>query len=195
MVSERDRYTGPEPSDLHTSQYDLVLVVEFFRSLTFYLSIIKYLGKEYRIGLYPVPFDEKFLEKHTNTQEEFIRKCEELGAEVIDKKPVVTKVLLIPQRPYLKEVLNDIRQNVNAVHTVGALTLAWPGLHDGFLDYLSIQKVFVVHQRFLDFLLDRRGDKSNYAKRELVEVGLPFRKYPVFPEFEADYLMAMPTPF
>jgi len=178
-------------------KYDLILVIEFFRSLTYYLSIIRHLSKEYRIGLYQVAIDESVLVKNRDAQSEFLHACVEFGAELIDDKPVYSDVLLIPQRPYLKEALEDIRHNIHAARKVGALTLAWAGIpiHDAFLTECDLHKVFVIDKHFINFLLDHREGRSTYEGLELVEVGLPFSKYPVFPEFVADYLMAIPTPF
>ncbi len=183
-------------------KYDIVLIVEFFRTLTYYLGIIKYLSKEYRIGLFQVDIGYNQIEKNRRAQEIFVQTCVEFGGEPIDENSFVqAKVLLIPQRPYLKSALNDIRKNIHATRTVGVLAFAWAGIpvHDAFIAEFDIPKVFVIDKSFIEFLLGNRvdnlGAKSTYEGCELVEVGLPYEKYPIFPKVETDYMLAMPTAF
>lgn len=176
-------------------QFDIILVGEFFRTLTYYFSIIKYLGPSFRIGLYEVAIDEKLMAKNASAHGKFIQRCKDFGVEIVSCKPVTTKLLLIPQRTYVPEATEDIRNNIRAKTIIGALGLAWPGLNDQFILDHQIRKVWVIHRRFMDFLLSHRGDRSIYDGCELTEVGLPFNRYPVFNGFSADYLLAMPTPF
>ena len=176
-------------------QFDIILVVGFFRRLTSYLSIIKYLVKDKKIGLFPIPLEGSLKSKHKSTQEEFIRTCVDMGGQVIANGTASAKIAIFPQEPYLKEAFERIHENLMASRKIGMLTLAWVGIHDAFIEELDINKVFVVHRAFFDFLLRHRGDPKIFEKREIVEVGLPYKKYPIFQDFQADYLMAIPTPF
>ena len=179
------------------SSYDLILVVEYFRTMTAFVSIIKHLSGQYRIGLFQVTIDPHQLSKQPAAQEQFVRLCVESGAEVVPSGPVYTKVLLVPQRPYRAESLRAIRDNIRAKRTLGALAFAWAGeaMHDAFLTECSVDKVLMIDRRLIAFLLDHRGRRDAYATLELAEVGLPYRQYPIFPDFAADYLLAIPTPF
>ena len=179
------------------SSYDLILVVEYFRTMTAFVSIIKHLSGQYRIGLFQVTIDPHQLSKQPAAQEQFVRLCVESGAEVVPSGPVYTKVLLVPQRPYRAESLRAIRDNVRAERTLGALSFAFGGQtkHDAFLTECSVDKVLMIDRRLIEFLLDRRGGRDAYATLELAEVGLPYRQYPIFPDFTADYILAIPTPF
>jgi hypothetical protein len=47
----------------------------------------------------------------------------------------------------------------------------------------------------MQFLLAERGGADRYRDVEVVQVGLPFRQYPLFEDFEADYIIAAPTVF
>ena len=183
-------------------KYDIVLILDFFRTLTYYLSIIKYLSRDYTIGLFPVDIGYGQLEKNGKVQEMFVQTCVDFGAELVKKnKPVQAKVLLIPQRPYLKSAMDDIRKNIHATRTVGVLAFSWAEIpkYDAFIDEFAISKLFVIDRHFIDFQLENRVDnpeaRSTYDGCEMVEIGLPYNKYPIFPSIEADYLFAMPTPF
>jgi hypothetical protein len=175
--------------------YDLILVVSFFRRLSSYLSILKYLANEYRIGLLPVPIDERLRQKNKKAQDEFMKYCHDLGGKSIVDYPANAKVCVVPQELYMEEAYAYIRKHLRCTRRLGLLSFAWAGLHDRFINELDIKKVFVIDKAFLDFLLQHRGDPEVYKRLELVEIGLPFAKYPIFPKFECDYILAMPTPF
>jgi hypothetical protein len=176
-------------------EYDLVLVLGFFRRLTYYLNIIKYLSAEFRIGLLPVPLEESLRRKHRTTQEAFTKICVAMGAEVAEPGPVSASVALVPQQPYTQEALRLIKENVICPRKIAMMGLAWAGLHDGFVEALAIHKMFVVHKALYDFLFRQRRGTLQHDGTDIVEVGLPYKKYPVFPDFQTDYLLAIPTPF
>ena len=176
-------------------RYDIILVLGFFRRLTYYLNIIKYLGKDFRIGLLVIPLHDSLKAKHKTSQEDFTRACIEMGAELVGDGPVSAKVSLFPQEPYLREAIEYIHAKLLSSRKLAVMTLAWAGLHDAFIKELNIRKIFVVQKAFFDFLLEYRGDRKVFEGREIVEVGLPYKKYPIFDEFEADYLLAIPTAF
>ena len=178
------------------NKYDIVLVIEYFRSVSYYLSIIKYLSADFRVGLFVLPMDQVLLAKNRVAQSEFVDLCVSLGGEVILEEVVETDLLLIPQRAYTNEAKLLI-SSILVERKVGVLALAWAGVpeHDSFLEYFGIDIVFVVDMRFLNYLLERRGNQTVYQSRKLVEVGLPFMRYPVFEDVSVDYMIAMPTGF
>lgn len=176
-------------------EYDLILVLGYFRRLSCYLNIVKYLGDEFRIGLFPIPLDEGARSKHRHTQEEFTDLCLSLGAELVEDMPVSASVALIPQQVYSDDAIRSIRENLRSRRRVAMMGFAWAGLHDEFLKLLEIRKILVIHKAFYEFLFRHRRGPLPEAEYEIVEVGLPYKKYPVFPDFRADYLLAVPTPF
>ena len=176
--------------------YDLVLVVEYFRATTAYLSIIKGLASEFSIGIYQVEIYDNDAGKNDSAQVEFINECVRLGANKIISKVVETKVLLIPQRPLNDNVIHDLHERFNAKTTILLLGFAFAGLknQDAILECFNFKKVYAVDKEFLDFLLKKRGEEEKYENIDVVEVGLPYGKYPVLGEFSADYILAIPTP-
>jgi hypothetical protein len=175
--------------------YDLILVATFFRRIANYLSIIKFLSPRHRIGLYQVPMPESAI-KNRSAHELFLRRCKELGAELIGgSQKVEARLAIFPQDEYPEAAYADIASRLTYREALGMLTLAWPGLRDDFVYRLRIRKLLVVHRRFMEFLLRERLKPDAYAGLELIEVGLPFQKYPVFEDLGIDYFIAMPTPF
>jgi hypothetical protein len=177
--------------------YDIVLVLDYFRSATGYLSIIKHLAERFSIGLYVTPMDPDVQKKNRNAHELFITECLRLGAQRVGESPVSAGLMVVQQRPYPEEIAQEILRCVRAVRRVGYLTLAMSGLppHDAFLRQFTIEKVYVPNRRLFDFLLTRRNAREVYRDIEVEQVGLPFAKYPLYPDFAADYLIASPTVF
>lgn len=172
------------------------MVLEYFRPLTYYLSIIRYLGDGYNIGLYAVDIDSRQHKKNIDTQKLFEKTCKEFGAKIIREEEVQTEVLLIPQNIYTEIARKDINNNIKAKQKVGILGFAWAGVqvHDEFLDVFAIDKVFVTDKRFTDFLLEQRKVKA-YKEKTIIETGIPFKKYPIIENLSIDYLLVMPTSF
>ena len=180
-----------------SENYDLVLVVEYFRATTVYLSVIKSLALKFSIGIYQVEIYENDAGKNDSAQVEFVNECVRLGANEIISKTVETKVLLIPQRPLNDNVIHDLHERFNAKTTVLLLGFAFAGLkkQDAILECFNFKKVYAVDKEFLDFLLKKRGGEKKYKNIDIVEVGLPYGKYSVLGKFSADYILAIPTPF
>jgi len=93
-------------------------------------------------------------------------------------------------------VIHDLHERFNAKTTVLLLGFAFAGLkkQDAILECFNFKKVYAVDKEFLDFLLKKRGEEEKYENIDVVEVGLPYGKYPVLGEFSADYILAIPTP-
>jgi hypothetical protein len=105
--------------------------------------------------------------------------------------------MIVQQFPYPEETAAEIRRSVRAGRVVGALSLALAGLplQDAFLRQFGIRHVYVPNRRLFDFLVERRNARETYRDVEVVQVGLPYAKHPVFPEFKADWIIAAPTAF
>jgi len=178
-------------------RFDIVLVAEYFRSVPYFLSIIKFLSPKYRIAVFRVDIDKRLIDKNESAQTEFFHLCESLGAQVIEDMDVETRLLVIPQRPFLPSAVTSIERRIRARKTVGALAFAWAGIkvHDEFIKQFKIRRVYAIDVKLIQFLLSNRPNPEVYDGLEIAEVGLPYRTYPIFDDFEADYLVAMPTPF
>ena len=180
--------------------FDLILVLEYFRSTPSFLSIIKYLSNNYRIGLFKTPLHASQLNKNDEVQASFEAECVRMGGIFLSTESVETfeaKIVIIPQRLYSKEAIYLIKCKIKAQRTMAAMGLAWAGVEktEKFLDELSIKELLVIDLNFTNYLLHKRGKEKHYHDYILHEVGLPFEKYPYFNSPIADYIIAMPTEF
>jgi hypothetical protein len=181
---------------LERNEFDVVLVVEYFRSITAYFSIVRHLTQSHRVGIYCVPLDKTTQDKNVLSQKQFVELCKQWGASDVTGTQVSCRLLLVPQRPFTDEAVLKLKADVRYRRAIGLLAFAWAGtpIHDNFLQVFGIKKVCAIDAKFLSWLLDKRKSRA-YCDLEIVEVGLPYKKYPVFEDFSADYLLAMPTPF
>ncbi len=182
---------------IRSKKFDLVLVVEYFRSVNAYLSVIKGLKSEFSIGIYEVPQNDSYLRNNDTSQVEFLNMCQDLGATIIKSEKVETKVLMLPQRPLSNEAILDIKKTFDAKTTVLLLGFAYAGIEqqDEILKHFNFKKAYAVDMDFLSFLAEKREAKKLYSSIDITEVGLPFKKYPVCDDFSADYILAIPTMF
>lgn len=181
-----------------TISFDILLVVGYFRSATSFLSVIRYLSRDFRIAVLFTDRDSTLAAKTGHAHELFCQLCVRFGATVVGvTEPARTRLMMVQQFPYDDDIVTQIRANVTAEQCVGLMTLATAGLdkHDRFIRQFGIRKIFVPSRRFMEFLLERRAAESRYEGVEVENVGLPFGKYPVFPEFATDWVIAAPTLF
>lgn len=178
--------------------FDILLVFGYFRSATAFLSIIRFLSRGQRIGVLPIDTDPALKAKTGKAHLLFMRLCRQFGAQEIELGEMVqAKLMVVQQFPYPNDLAATIRKTVRAQQTVGLMTLAMAGIeaHDRFLQQFGVTRVTVPDKGLADYLIAERGAQARYANVEMVEVGLPFRKYPVFAEFSADWIVAAPTLF
>ncbi len=179
--------------------FDILLVLAHFRSAAAYLSIIRHLSSTLRIGVLTAKVAEAYTSQTTEAQKVFLGLCTRFGAELIAQGEEATAGLMLVQNyPYPAETAATIRASTRVRRSIGMMGLATAGLekHDSFLRLFDLRKVYVPSARFMRFLLaERNGGAERFAGVEAVEVGLPFRQYPIFPEFAADYVIAAPTVF
>lgn len=181
-----------------TERFDIVLVLAHFRAATAYLSIIRAFSPRLRIGLLVASVDAAYLQKTIPAQQIFLQLCREFGAISIEPGATATaELMLVQQYHYPPQTCHDILQRVKARKRVGMMGLASAGLEkqDSFLSLFDLSRIYVPSRRLTQFLIAERGASERYAGVEAIEVGLPFAKYPVFPEFRADYILAAPTVF
>ena len=172
------------------------MVLGYFRQLSYFLSIIRYLSNDYKIGLYAVDILNEQKHKNIENQKNFENTCSRLGATIIRREKIKTELLLIQQNIYLKSSCNEINENIIAKSKIGILGFAWAGIkeHDLFLDIFNINKIFVIDKNFTEFLLNER-DVKVYKEKHIIETGIPFKKYPLFEDLVIDYFLVMPTAF
>lgn len=178
--------------------FDILLVVGYFRSATSFLSVIRHLSQDFCIGVLFTDIDRTLTAKTGHAHVLFTQLCVRFGATLVDINEFVrARVMMVQQFPYPDDIATQIQTNVAAERRVGFMALATVGIekHDRYVEQFGIRRVFVPSRRFMKFLLARRGAESRYAGIEVEEVGLPFRRYPVFPEFTTDWLIAAPTLF
>lgn len=178
--------------------YDLVLVVGYFRTAMSFLSLVSALGRQLRIAVLSVEADPGMRSKTGEAHVTYLELCRKFGADLLNIQEVAhARLLIVQQFPYADELARRIRQKVTAENCVGLMTLAMAGVekHDNYLRQFDIRKAYVPNRRFLDFLLARRNAQVRYSGVVIEEVGLPFARYPVFPEFRADWIIAAPTLF
>jgi hypothetical protein len=179
-------------------QFDILLVLGHFRAASAYLSIIRYLRPDVRIGLLEARVATAYTHKTVDGQASFIDLCTRFGAEIVRQgEPVAATLMIVQQYPYPAETAAEINASVRAARRVVMLGFATAGLekHDSCLAMFDLRRAYVPSRRFMDFLLDQRGTRHRFNGMEVTQVGLPFRRYPVFPEFSADYVVAAPTLF
>jgi hypothetical protein len=178
--------------------FDIILVFGYFRSATAFLSVVRHFGEELRVGILPIDAEPSLKSKTGKAHLQYIQLCRQFGAHVVELgEAVQAKLMIVQQFPYPNVLVERITNSVSALKCVGMMTLAMAGMeqHDRFLSQFNIRKVYVPNKRFVNFLLQQRHAEARYSSTELVEVGLPFGRYPVFPEFKTDWLIAAPTLF
>lgn len=179
-------------------KYDVVLILGNCRSAAPYLSVVQRLGREFRIGVMPARIDAATASKAGSSQVVFLELCRQMGAELVSQGDrLETRLMVVQQFPYPEDTVAEIRSSVRADRTVGLLGLTLAGLaaQDAFLEQFEIRKAYVPNKRLFEFLLDRRAAGGTYERVDVEQVGLPFDRHPVFPDFSADYLIAVPTGF
>jgi hypothetical protein len=175
--------------------FDIVLVFPNFRRNAAYLSIIKYLSRDLDIGIMKVPIDSPG--KTINVDKLFLEMCEELGAEIINTdEKISTNLLVVPQWQYSQDAFAVIKDTISESRkNICTCALTWAGMNNELYEKFDIHKIFVTDKNLFSFLLERKNLPAKFSQ-EIVEVGLPFEKYPVFDEpLDIDYIIAMPTPF
>lgn len=178
-----------------SKKYDLILVHSIVRKNPYYLNIIKYLSKDFKIGVFVpwVPKGEKFRE----LEDLFLSLCLRLGADILNRGSYSCRLALIFPFGYDDEVLEKIKKMVCCDRMVGILQFGRGlGVTEGrILDYFGITTLLV---QDISFFLEasRRQDRDIKVieKYKLIEVGLPFGRYPIFEEdWDIDFIVAMPT--
>ena len=119
----------------YSKHFELVLVLEYFRSATPHLCLIQALSNRYRIGLYLVPLSVDLQAKAGDAQARFVTTCVEAGAEIVNGQGNSCDLMIVQQRPYSNETVQRIFSAVRARRVTGLMALAMAGLevHEAYL--------------------------------------------------------------
>lgn len=178
--------------------FDILLVLGYFRSAAAYLSVIRHLSSEFHIGVLALELDSSLKNKTAAAHDMYMQLCTQFGAEIVTTiEPMHCRLMVVQQFPYPGDTVAAIQANITSDKRVGLMTLAMAGIaqHDAFLTQFAIRKAYVPSLGFTQFLLEQRKATKRYDGVTLEEVGLPYRRYPVFPDFKVDWLIAAPTLF
>lgn len=180
------------------SYFNLVLVIGYFRSALPLLSVIRHLSPRLRVGLRFQALSAQMDDKTGCAQQLFERLCLQAGGVLCPAGTTARcRLMLVHQYPYSDEFAASVRADIDADEVWGMLTLAVMGIEaqDAFLLQFGVTRVTVPDKGLADYLIAARSAQARYAGIEMIEVGLPFRKYPVFEDFSVDWIIAAPTLF
>ena len=178
--------------------YDLILVYTSYRRHNNYLNIIKYLGPKFSIGVL------RFEPKHEwgESEEIYWRLCLQYGAKEV-KGDTECHSLMISrfgkgtQRGYYEDIIEDVPRSITykkVFYNMDSPMMGVPYL-DEICKNLGKPILLVPSIKYFDFLDGKYASKEAVEKNglEMVEVGTPYAKYPIFEDFETDYLFAYPS--
>lgn len=177
---------------------DLLFLVGTFRSATPMLAAIRHLAPRFRVGVLFADLNARMETKIAQGQALFRDLARQYGAVVCDREEALeTRLLIVQQFAYEEAFLNQVKANVRGAHVWGMMTLAWAGIavQDAYMQAFGVENLTVPDKGLAQYLIEKRGAQARYAGREMIEVGLPFRAYPLFEDFKADWIIAAPTLF
>lgn len=184
---------------MKNEEFDLILVVGYFRSALPMLSVIKHLSATYKIGLICTPLDTNTSSKVGGAQKQFETLCIQEGAISLSHQTTCScQLMVIQQYVYPREIIESLKSQVTAKEKIGMLTLASMGLPacDQFIHDFALTTLSVPDKNLAQFLIKNREQEAVYNSLELIEVGLPFKKYSVFEgQTNIDWIIAAPTLF
>ena len=182
---------------MNRAQYfDLILVYTSHRRHENYINIIKYLGKTFSIGLLT------FEPQHTwgDIESRYVEQCLESGAALVQGE-AQCHTLIIPRfggspgKGYFKKILEEMPRYITFTRV-----LIWPaGVLHGILNINAICSSLgnpIILTPTKCYFASIEPEIKEFLKHhplEVVEVGLPYAKYPVFEDFSADYMVAYPS--
>ena len=161
------------------------------------MSIVKELSSQYRIAICPQCVDEKTHVRTKKTIDEFLALCESFGADIIYDEKITANIEILPQTNYAKETIDNINNNIVSKKTFWLSGLAMGNAQYEYLHGKKIDKILVFDRNFYNYRVNEYEGADGYKFREedIVEIGVPYKKYPIFPDYGIDYLWANPTPF
>lgn len=172
--------------------YDLVLVYALSRVHNHYLSVIRHLGRRLRIAVY-VARTEKIV-KTAETERLFLELCARFGAHVLEGGRASAGVLALPQARYDAGFLEALASEVTSRRRVALQTFGHGCENLDALSRAGAERLYVYDRAVFANKLRTDEDRRFIDDRfELVEMGTPFARHPVFDPVATDYMIAVPT--
>lgn len=180
--------------------YDLILAFSQFREVNQYPNLVKYLVKEFTIGIFEMPDESlsssvsKAKGKVGGTNCMVIEICRVLGAEILTADENYSCQLLIVPQSYSssEEKIKNINfEKAAAIERFGS---GPKGL--GRLAELGVSIFYTYEMRMFERLRKLWPESHVPQGMRIHEMGSVYRKYPLF-DFSGlgmDYMIAMPTP-
>ena len=172
--------------------YDLILVYTSFRRHETYLNIAKALGQSYSVGIYVCQPQFSWQE----TEHIAIEMYKQFGAEVVEGRAQCSALMLSRfGDSYFKEIFQELPKRIR----YSKLFVQTGTLMGGVLslrDICESMKPPVILAPCIKHFGLYETESLEYLKQhpvEMVEVGQPFAKHPVFDSFKTDYLVAYPS--
>lgn len=172
---------------------DLLLIVGDARRFASFLVLARELAPRFRIGFIEAGLTGKDEQKRGQSAKLFFDLLEGYGAERVTG-PVAARLALLSHHPYTAEQLDLIRRQARWTRGAAVMSLALAGQWMDFAGPLPLHANYVMELELYGKLIRRAGAQGRgYDSLPRVEVGEPFRQYPLFPEIAMDYLVALPT--
>jgi hypothetical protein len=176
--------------------YNFALIFVGFQRCCLYLSIIKELSKSYNVAILPQEIDKKTSSRINNTNTSFLELCKDLGADIIYNEKITADIEILPQTHYSQMAINKINDNIASQKTFWLSGVAMGNAQYEYLFGKKIDKILVIDRQFYDFRVTNfENEKPEFENDEILEIGIPYKKHPIFPTLGIDYLIANPTPF
>jgi len=182
------------PNDVEV--FDIILVYTSFRRHENYINIIKCLASRLRIGLL------KFEAKHswTESEEKYFRMCLEYGAILVKEKAECHTLIISrfggnPGSGYFKDILEDMPRYIK----YGRVLVNVTTLMSGIPKIKEICKFLgdpIIITPGAEYFAEFEPETKAFLREHplvVVEVGIPYLKFPIFPEFSTDYILAYPS--
>jgi len=174
--------------------FDIILVYTIFRKHETYLNIIKSLSPDYTIGVF---LCKPSSDKTQATDKAAIEFYERLGATIINDKSKCS-ILFLPRfgEGRFQEIFEDLPKIIQFEQVFVQTGTLMEGVSNNIkeiIENLGRPKILVPSKRYFG-MFDKESIKvvkENFL--EVVEVGQPYFKYPVFEDFHTDYLVAYPS--
>ncbi len=176
--------------------YDIVLTYTSFRRHEAYVNIVKGLAGKFRVGILRF----KPVHKWESVEDRYLELCSSFGADIFfydDNKKVTADILILPRfgKGYKEYILSDLPRMVSykkLMVMTASLMGGYPNI-DEVYEKLGKPSVLVQSEKYFGIYEPETRRFAEEKGVEIVEVGVPFCKYPIFPDFSADYILAYPS--
>ena len=179
------------------NEFDLIVVIAYFRSALPILSIVKYI-KEIKIGVLYADSSKDINNKVDIYQNKFRNLLLYENNTHLCKinKNYKTNILIIQQSEYEEEYLESISKNISYEKSIALLGYRMGyKKNDLFLDYFKIDICAINDINLYYLFKEKRKCSDIYDNYKIIEVGLPYLKYEPFHTPNIDWIIASPTTF